>query len=399
MDKIHVKTLTVENIGRFGRTVIDFNEKFNLICGPNGSGKSTILDCITSFFSRSFGTPFPIKKRSSSEFGTLELEFFNSDNVFNKSSFSFKVHGVSPDEREYANIDELKGKGKYILKFNAQRDFPYSKISSISTDPSFRDSDWSNFCQIGIQFSCAKEGFIRRYLFSDKGGALSEQNLANFELAKSSFSILDPDVSFEKIMGNSFDIILKSKNGSVYLEKMSDGYKGAIYILLGLIKELDYRFPDETCNNFSGIILIDEIELHLHPLWQIKLLSKLRELFPNAQFIITSHSPNLMQSIRDSSELIMLKEDENGEVVAFHPEGNDYGFNGYRIDEIMKELMGLSSEYSEAFESVYKEFEAALKNKDIEKVHKYKEILLKMLSQNDELRDIININSSGVFIK
>jgi len=61
-----------------------------------------------------------------------------------------------------------------------------------------------------------------------------------------------------------------------------------------------------------GVILIDEIELHLHPTWQREIVEKLRAMFPNIQFIGTTHSPFVIQSLR-AGELINLNPEEFGE--------------------------------------------------------------------------------------
>ena len=79
---------------------------------------------------------------------------------------------------------------------------------------------------------------------------------------------------------------------------LSDGYKSCIFILLGIIKEIEYRFPDINAIDFNGLIMIDEIDVHLHPQWQAKLVSVLKETFPNAQIIATTHSPSVFTKMQ-----------------------------------------------------------------------------------------------------
>ena len=62
--------------------------------------------------------------------------------------------------------------------------------------------------------------------------------------------------------------------------------------------------------NGRGIVLIDEIELHMHPSWQRKVLPVLRQTFPNIQFIITTHSPQVLGEADENLKLFLLSEDE-----------------------------------------------------------------------------------------
>ncbi|MBK8563034.1 MAG: AAA family ATPase [Saprospiraceae bacterium] len=79
---------------------------------------------------------------------------------------------------------------------------------------------------------------------------------------------------------------------------------------------------DDPLKEGGGIVIIDEIDLHLHPRWQRKIVRKLTEVFPKLQFIITTHSPLILGSIR--SENIRLLDD--GQVYSV-PEGADYQEN------------------------------------------------------------------------
>jgi predicted ATP-binding protein involved in virulence len=82
-----------------------------------------------------------------------------------------------------------------------------------------------------------------------------------------------------------------------------------------------------------GIVLIDEIDLHLHPQWQRRLPGALKEAFPAIQFIATTHSPQILSEL-DSSEIILLKGDET-----WHPDAS-YGLNA---DRILEEIMDTPS--------------------------------------------------------
>jgi predicted ATP-binding protein involved in virulence len=69
---------------------------------------------------------------------------------------------------------------------------------------------------------------------------------------------------------------------------------------------LNPHLGGDASSKTKGVILIDELDLHLHPKWQRRIIEDLRRVFPNVQFICTTHSPFLIQSLRSSEELIML---------------------------------------------------------------------------------------------
>ena len=61
----------------------------------------------------------------------------------------------------------------------------------------------------------------------------------------------------------------------------------------------------------SGVVLIDELDLHMHTSWQRKVLNVLRDTFPNIQFIITTHSPQILGEMDDSVNLLYLYNEDN----------------------------------------------------------------------------------------
>jgi len=111
--------------------------------------------------------------------------------------------------------------------------------------------------------------------------------------------------------------LLVDKAGvSLNLSQLSDGERSFLALICDLGRRLALANPDrrvlENPLRGAGVVLIDELELHLHPKWQREVSEKLRETFPNIQFIATTHSPFVIQSLR-AGELINLDPDEFGE--------------------------------------------------------------------------------------
>ena len=126
------------------------------------------------------------------------------------------------------------------------------------------------------------------------------------------------------------------KGDSFFLHQLSDGQR----VFLGLIGDIARRLILLNDNSDhplmgQGIVLIDEIELHLHPKWQQKIIRVLRKCFPNIQFIISTHSPQILGEV-ESKHLRILTLQESGEIKVTIPE-QSYGLTS---SEIVEELMG-----------------------------------------------------------
>lgn len=115
------------------------------------------------------------------------------------------------------------------------------------------------------------------------------------------------------------------------VSQLSDGYK----IVLGLVMDLARRMVEANPNpesqmgvssplDLPAIVLIDEIDLHLHPGWQQKVLGDLTRTFPHTQFIVTTHSPQVISTM-PSESIRVLGKDTNGNPVAAMPLAHTYG--------------------------------------------------------------------------
>jgi len=135
----------------------------------------------------------------------------------------------------------------------------------------------------------------------------------------------------------------------VRISEMSLGYKSLIAWVVDFASRMFHYHRTKT-NPFNepAVVLIDEIDLHLHPKWQRRILSYLSKKFPNTQFIATAHSPLIVQAALDAN-LVLLKRKGSEVIVENHPDI----LNNWRIDQILtSNLFGLSSSRSEKTEKL-----------------------------------------------
>lgn len=128
---------------------------------------------------------------------------------------------------------------------------------------------------------------------------------------------------------------------------LSQGYQALIAWVADL---LGYAFWDANQavlpSELEGLVLIDELDLHLHPMWQVQLIPALKRTFPNVQFVVTTHSPMLLPGL-EADELWILKQDKQGNVQALPNDhspalmtGSEIYQNFFGIDELFPNELG-----------------------------------------------------------
>ncbi len=144
----------------------------------------------------------------------------------------------------------------------------------------------------------------------------------------------DERVIFSTRFGSDI-VALKQKDGTVIpFTTLSDGYRNVIKIILDIATRMCILNPylkGEALAKTSGVVVIDEIDLSLHPTWQKRIVGILKSLFPRIQFICATHSPFIIQSL-DADELITLDRGEK-------PSADAY--SGESIEDIAEGIMGV----------------------------------------------------------
>ena len=143
-----------------------------------------------------------------------------------------------------------------------------------------------------------------------------------------------------KVKRNPLRMIV-SKNGMEYsVDQLSDGEKCTLTLFGDLARRISIANPHmQNPLEGKGIVLIDEIELHMHPSWQRKVLTTLKSVFPNIQFIITTHSPQILGGVDDEYNIYKFYS-ENGKEMLAEPMSR---MDGYNSNYILEEFMQTSS--------------------------------------------------------
>jgi len=245
-----IKNINLSNLG---------NKKEIYIVGENGDGKTLLLQAIV-----------------------ISLVGINQGKVFDlvnqERDFTFFAENI--DGAVFSSNTIQGSVYNYLIAYGASR----NNFCQIKEDDSGyltlfgNEYDLKNPIQWLIDLYNAKSANAKVVISLDEAIKLL-QKLLNRDI--------DIDVSYNKV-------VFRERGSEVSFEQLSAGYRGVITIICDLIVRLSDKQEVEKISEFKGIVLIDEIELHLHPKWQYAFMNKLRNIFPLIQFIVTTHSSTVL---------------------------------------------------------------------------------------------------------
>lgn len=384
-----IKSIDIEGIGGIKSLHIDFDDHMNFICGPNGIGKTTVLECVAHSFSAN--STNILKRNVSTEHGNFRATVEIDNDILNSN---VKIGDFDPDK--HSNISGLHHYAGKLLSLKVTRTFQYQQLHAVSKDADKSTSTSFEEAKFGVNIHEVKNWFVNRYLYSVHKGALTDEQLHNFEIAKNAFSLLNEGFSFKKVLAASNEIMIDSPSGEIYYEYLSSGFKSCLSIIFGIIKDIELRFksPCIKADEFDGVILIDELELHLHPEWQAKIASILVDVFPKIQFIASTHSPHIIQNAKPN-EIIALALNE-GDVYRRQLNGGSYGFQGWTVEEVLTDVMGMSDTRTETYHQLMSEFEAAIDSDNYNRAKIVYQELELLLHPENHLRKLLKFQLASV---
>jgi len=140
-----------------------------------------------------------------------------------------------------------------------------------------------------------------------------------------------------KVTEEDAELIVIKKELELAFYQLSEGEKSVIALVGDLSRRLAIANPKrENPLEGDGIVLIDEIDLHLHPKWQEKIFPALQNTFPNIQFIVSTHAPKVLESVDENIQVIRLHEDAETHLVLAEPMEP---MNGWDVNTILEDYM------------------------------------------------------------
>ena len=183
-------------------------------------------------------------------------------------------------------------------------------------------------------------------------GNLNYKDKSLEAVRKAILSMLDECSNLRVVRSPRIEMKIDKGGISLNVSQMSDGEKCTMALLGDLARRLAIANPDlDNPLKGEGIVLIDEVDLHMHPSWQRKILSKLKTIFPNIQFILTTHSPIVLNEADKDYNIFFMSNDENGVKIADTPL-----LSGYDVNAVLEEFMdtdSINQETSRFIHSIY----------------------------------------------
>ncbi len=182
----------------------------------------------------------------------------------------------------------------------------------------------------------------------------------------------------------SLQMLIDKKGVTLRLDQLSDGEKNIIALVGDIARRLSIAnsYAKNPLNG-AGIIIIDEIDLHLHPSWQRMIIPRLTTVFPNCQFIVSTHSPQILGHIKPEN-IFLLKYSKSG--ISYSKPIQSYGMN---TDRLLEDLMNVDARSKDIKEELQKLFETIQDNNLEIAKEKIKELQILM---NGNIAELVKAN-------
>lgn len=180
-------------------------------------------------------------------------------------------------------------------------------------------------------------------------------------------------------------VLFLTKDGWFRYTQLGYGYQSMLSWVIDLCKRMFEKYPDsDNPLQESAVVLIDEIDLHLHPKWQRDIIAIISNVFRNVQFIVTTHSPLVIQSMNEVNLYVLRRQGEKL-IAERSPITN---FSGWTVEEILRETMKMDNDvYSDVYQKYFQMFDEGLDQDDKEKAENAYQVLTEILHpQNPERR-------------
>ena len=379
-----ITSLSFTNVGPFDEVEFSFDSQVNIFTGPNNSGKSSALWVLGDI--AVFPFLFPEKLMRTGKDSTFEFHIRgDSDHNFNGH---LPIRAASPDsakdywttERwsQYIGVLKVIGYSKFIpalrrsTEFRSpgptvvQREHVEGEQLSLLGGPKTRMQHLpSRLARDIVRVEQEQDPELRKRLtlISENPSLISDEAVIQKIVDLDYRSYLKRKPEFRNIIVKIAEVAsdiakgfpiefhgvdedargffpeFTTLDGPIPLNTMSQGTQSIVQWLAHLLIGYGeyYGFP-ENLEALPGILIVDEIDAHLHPSWQQRIIPTLTRHFPNLQIFCSTHSPLMLAGLKEG-QVQLLQRDEKGKVTVSR---NEVDIVGWSADEILRSFLGVA---------------------------------------------------------
>jgi len=311
-----VTRINLANLRVFKSAEFHFRPGFNLIVGVNGVGKTTLLDALGVSLSAFVSASNDIRGRS---------KLFSDDDI-RVGADALNVDGsvsIGDQERRYflrKPKKQVHGDPRTMQSFVADIQIdvsgnelggrPLAVLFSTKRAVSSRRAPSKRAAAGGVDAAFADAFASRELRLREFGNWIRAQNVLRGEwpaaagmlaACEDAVARFLPDYTNLRLIDEGQPQLCIDRDGTtIPVRQLSDGERGSLALVLDLTRRLAQANPEltEPTSQAEAVVLIDEIELHLHPKWQRQIVHNLTAAFPRCQFIATTHSPQVIGEVQ-----------------------------------------------------------------------------------------------------
>jgi predicted ATP-binding protein involved in virulence len=400
--KIH--TLQLYNFRKFADKTFRFHPQFTVLIGDNASGKTSILDALAVML----GTYIPksqdgvaiggIQKKDArlrifEKYDQVTMEqqkptFLNAQGTLHGKDIEWTRtlgdRGKKARDLTQIGEDDLTAVSNgedvrlpVLLYYGTGRLWDIHRKAKIGK-PDSRTVGYRNCMDPKSDHHLFEKWFKQLELSAIQ----NNKKIEVLEAVRGATKICIPDAKhFYYDVANDAMMIVFEDGGYCLFDNLSDGYRNMVAMVADIAHRAARLNPHLSANaatESSGVVLIDEIDLHLHPQWQRSVVGDLQKAFPNIQFIATTHSPFILQSL-DPGEVIDLSGINNKSTI--HPNQEiaepspKEEYSSKSIEDIVEYVMGVevpqrSRRYQDMYSAAREYYQVLQKAKDSDPLKK-----------------------------
>ncbi len=369
-----VKSLKLTNFRNYSDFEIDFDKKLNVIVAQNGVGKTTLLDAIAIGFGSMLTRMPKIKGKNFEEkdlrfytkepnkkapYMRIELDTYENiswDRTHSRDK-SAQTKSQIPKAKQLKELDSyidtfIDSYNDSIEEFELPLVMYYGTSRAVLRSPLRKTNFQKNFSRFEALSGAlnADSDFHRLFQWFDAMEDLERRKIQEYrdfdyvlpelEAVRKAITSMLEEFSNPHIKTRPLRFLIeKTIDGvkiSYRIDQLSDGYKTVIAMIMDIAARMAEANPHmENPLKSNAIVMIDEVDLHLHPRWQQKILIDLQKTFPNAQFIVTTHSPQVLTTVKAEHIQAIVLEDEMPMIKKFN---FSYGAKSH---ELLNEILGV----------------------------------------------------------